>query len=126
MSSGDQISPIFFVFFKFLHWATSAAMSNGPVVTQPEAGVLDRFLLCRNMSDWLYILVHNGESMVNHGILMVNTLIGGLNFIFHFIYAMSSFAFDSYFSENLNHQPDVFAVLFRTCLLMVYTLHLCA
>ena len=74
----------FFVFFKFLHWATSAAMSNGPVVTQPEAGVLDRFFLCRNMSDWLYILVHNGESMVNNGILMVNTLIGGLEHEFYF------------------------------------------
>ena len=106
MSSGDQISPIFFVFFKFLHWATSAAMSNGPVVTQPEAGVLDRFLLCRNMSDWLYILVHNGESMVNHGILMVNTLIGGdwNHGIFHdfpIILGMSSSHLTiSYFSEG--------------------------
>ena len=60
---------------------------------------------------------------------MVHTLIGGLEhewIIFHFICGMSAFAFDSYLSENLNHQPDVFAVVFRTCLLMVYILHLCA
>ena len=54
------------------------------------------------------VIMDIGKSEFQASYIYIWVVVSNMNFMFHFIYGMSSFPLtNSYFSRWLNHQPDI-------------------